>query len=144
MGRGTDTVAIARDAANRGDLGADLRLRQQSADARLRALTQLDFNRADLGALRDPILESSHAEAAVELAATEVARTHLPDEIAAMEMMARDAALARVLPTPGELGAEIQRFDRRTAERTEAHAGDVDDRWRPEGFRAPARAAEHF
>ena len=60
-----DAVAVHRDAADLGDLAGDLRPRQHAADARLRALTELDLDRANLRCARDRVLQPRHAEAPV-------------------------------------------------------------------------------
>ena len=93
---------------------------------------------------RDGLLQSGEAEAAVQLTAAEVARPDLPDEIRPMLMMARDAALSGVVQTVGQRGSEIQCFDRRTAQCTEAHAGNVDHRGWTEGASPPAEPADDF
>ena len=63
--------------ARRCDLGRHLRARQHAAVPRLRALAQLDLDHLDLrvGRIRD---EALLAEAAMLVAATEVARGRLP------------------------------------------------------------------
>ncbi len=59
-------------------------------------------------------------------------------------MMRRQAAFARVLQAAGERRAAVHGLDCRAAQRSEAHARDVDDRRRPERFRAPAMLAKHL
>ena len=130
-----DAVAVGRNPSNRGDLGADLGAREQPTDTRLRALTELDLDGADLRRARDHVLQSRHAEAAVGLAAAEVAGADLPHEIAAHQVVRRHAALSRALQATRHLAAAVERLHRRPAQRTEAHARDVDDRCRPEGPR---------
>src|SRR5204862_3717356 len=116
---------------------------QDPARARLRALRELDLDRHDLVA-GDVLPELLEAEAAVGLAAAEVARADLPDEVAAVPVVRRDPALARALPAAGDLGAAVERLDRRRGERAVAHARNVDDRARPEGARALAMRAKHL
>src|SRR5262249_55919366 len=107
--RRADAVAILRDAADLGDLAADLRARQDAAKTRLGALTELDFDRPDLRATRHRLRQPRHAEAAVRLAASEVPGADLPDEIAALQVMRGDAALSGALQAAGNLCAAVQR-----------------------------------
>ena len=123
---------------------ADLRARQQPADTRLCALTQLDLDRANLRRARDRVLQSRHAEATVRFATTEVPGADLPHQIAALQVVRRHAAFARALQATGNLAAAIERLHGRPAQRPEAHARHVDDRCRPERPRPPRGAAHHF
>src|SRR5262245_65664022 len=84
------------------------------------------------------------AEPAVELSAAEIAGADLKDQIAAWQMMRRQAALAGVLQTTCQSCTAIQRFDRRAAERAKAHARDIHYRWRPEGLPALTVFAKHL
>ena len=64
-----------------------LRLRQQTAEARFRALTQLDLDRANLGTPLDGLFQPRHAEAAVGVTAAKVPGAKLPDEIPALQVI---------------------------------------------------------
>ena len=141
---GAGAVPIARDAAGLRDLRADLRPRQQAAGAGLGALTQFDLDRANLRTPRDGLLQPRHAEAAVGLTAAEVAGADLPDQVPSVEVIWRDAPFAGVVQAAGDLRPAVERFDRRAAQGSEAHARDVDDRRRTERLRASAGRAEHF
>ena len=141
---GAGAVPITRDAAGLRDLRADLRPRQQAAGAGLGALTQFDLDRANLRTPRDGLLQPRHAEAAVGLTAAEVAGADLPDQLPSVEVIWRDAPFAGVVQAAGDLCPAVERFDRRAAQGSEAHARDVDDRRRTERLRASAGHAEHF
>jgi hypothetical protein len=82
--RRADAIAIHRDTAYRGDLRRDLRLRQEPAHARLRALTQLDLDRTNLRRPGDRSFQPRHTETPIGLATSEIARPNLPHEIAAV------------------------------------------------------------
>src|SRR5262245_37200147 len=93
----------------------------------LGALTELDLDHLDLrvGRVRD---ELCLVEAAVLVAAAEVAGRDLPDQVAAMHaMIGADRALACVVRETALLRAAVQRQDRVARERTEAHRRDVED-----------------
>jgi hypothetical protein len=62
MRRRAHAVAIHRYSANGRDLPGDLRLRQQSADTWLGALTELDLDRTDLGGARQQASSSVFAQ----------------------------------------------------------------------------------
>src|SRR5215467_12150545 len=124
----THAVAVGRNPSNRRDLRADLAPRQQAAHAGLRALTQLDFDGAYLRTFGHTLFQARHAEPAVDLAAAEVSRSDLPHEVAAVKVMRRDAAFTSVVPATRDANAAVEGLDRRSTERTEAHARDVHDR----------------
>ncbi len=138
--RGASAVLPHRDAADRRDFGGDLRRRQQAAETRLGALAQLDLNRLD-GAARDHLSESFKVETAFGVPRAEVGRPQLADQIAAVQMMRRDAAFAGVVKAAGDLGAAVKGLDRGAAEGAKTHPADVDDGCGPEGFGATARGA---
>ena len=83
-----------------------------SAQARLRALAQLDLDRAH-GAGADNVDQPVHVEIAVLVAAAEVACADLKDEVAALAVVVGQAALAGVVPEVGDLGGLVDRLDRR-------------------------------
>ena len=141
---GAGAVPITRNAAGLRDLRADLRLRQQAAGTRLGALTQFDLDRANLRTPRDGLLQPRQAEAAVGLTAAEVAGADLPDQVSPVEVIGRDAPFAGIVQAARDLRPAVERFDRRAAQGSEAHARDVDDRRRAERLHAAARRAEHF
>ena len=79
----------------------------------LGALAQLDLDHFHL-LLRGVLLELVGAEGARALVvdrlpAAEVARPHVPDDVAARQVEARDAALARVVVEAAPRGPSIQR-----------------------------------
>src|SRR5262245_7436612 len=88
--------------------------------------------------------QSGQAEPAIELSAAEIAGADLKGEIAALQVMRRQPALAGVLQTTRQCCAAIQGFDRRAAERAKAHARDIHYRWRPEGPSALTVFAKHL
>ena len=72
--------------------------------------------------------EALGAEAPMLVAAAEVARAHLPDQVAAVHaVVAADRALTRVVREAALLRAAVQREDRVGGEGTEAHRRDVEN-----------------
>src|SRR5690606_37152088 len=111
VARWRDAVRPRRHAARLGDLFGDLGRGQHPAMARLRALGQLDLDHPDLLARRIGD-EALLVEAALGVAAAELAAADLPDEVAAeLAVVAGDRALARVVRETPELGAAIERPD---------------------------------
>ena len=102
-GGARDVLALP-DAPNTSDLRIHLGARQMSAQARLRALAQLDLDRAH-GAGADNVDQPVQIEIAVLVAAAEVACADLKDEVAALAVVVRQAALAGVVPEVGDLAA---------------------------------------
>ena len=72
--------------------------------------------------------ERSFRKVAVLISRSVVTGPQLPDQTAAMIMMRRDTAFARVLQTVGNFAAAIDRFHCRRAQGTVAHCGDINDR----------------
>src|SRR5256885_17243602 len=67
-------------------------------------------------------------EAAIVVAAAEVARGHFPDQVAAVHaVVLADGALARVVRKAAHLRALVQRQDGIGRQRAEAHGRDVED-----------------
>ncbi len=94
--------------------------------ARLGALADLDLDHLDLGLAR-LFGKALGVEAAIVVAAAEVARADLPNQIAAvLAVVAADAALARVVGEAVHLGALVQRQDGVGRQRAEAHGRDVE------------------
>src|SRR5262249_35332668 len=104
-------------------------------------LAELDLDRAH-GRARERLEEAVHREAPPLVAAPEVARADLPDEVAARPVVVRDAALAGVLHGARELHAAVDRLDGAGTERAEAHRRGVGDRGGPERLRTLAEAAQ--
>ena len=70
----------------------------------------------------------SASKRAVGVAAAEVARPDLPDQVApAFAVIAADRPLARVMREAAELRAPVEREDRVGRQRAEAHGRDVED-----------------
>ena len=137
--RRADAVAPRLDAADRRDLRRHLRRRQHPAEARLRALRELDLDRAHRRA-GDRLLQVLQREAPLRVAAAEVAGADLEDQLAAVAVVRREPALAGALQAAGEPAALVERLHRRARQRAEAHARDVHERARPERVpRARAR-----
>src|SRR5690349_12600978 len=96
----------------------------------LGALADLEFYHLDL-VVSGNLGEQVGIEAAVAVAATEIAASDLPDNVAAVLAVIRaDAAFAGVVREASLPGARIQRADRIGAERAKAHRGDVEHRSR--------------
>src|SRR5690606_13232867 len=107
--RGADAVDALGHAARVRDVGGDLHAREDAAAAGLGALAELDLDGANRAALArfEELLE---AEAPGHVARAEIARAELEDELAAVEVMARDAALARVVERAGDVRAAVERL----------------------------------
>ena len=117
--------------------------REQAAEAGLGALGELDLDRPH-GHVRDPLQQALEREAAGLVAAAEVARPDLVDQLAAVAVRRRESALARVVQAAGQRGAAVERLHRHRRQRAVAHAGDVHERSGPERVRAPVRRPEHL
>ena len=124
--------------ADFGDFLRNLRPRQHAAVGRLGALGQFQFDHLDLvqvGALG----ERFGIEPAAALAAAEITRADLPDQIAVvLRMVWADAAFAGVMGKAAEFGALVQRHDRIGAQGAETHRGNVEPRGAVGLFALPA------
>ena len=143
MTRRAGAVLSHRYAADARDLLGDLGGRQHAAEAGFGTLAELDLDGLHWRG-GDDVLELLEVEPTVLVATAEVGRAYLEDEVAALSVVAGEAALAGVVHRAGQLGALVDGLDGRAGERAEAHGGDVDDRLRPEGRPSATRAAEHL
>ena len=84
---------------------------QHAAEAGLRALRELDLDRADLGGGDDLERRAPVENRPLVVAAAEVAGADLPDELAALAVVIGDAALAGVLQRARERDAAVDRLD---------------------------------
>ena len=139
--RRADAVLALGDATDLGDLGGDLRTRQNTAEPGLGALGDLDLQRPHRRA-RDGVLQPAEVERAVLVAAAEIAGADLPDEFAALPVVGRQPALTGVVHRPGELDPFVERDDRPRRQRPEAHRRHVHHRVGPECLGPTARSAE--
>src|ERR1700722_15641279 len=140
MAGGRDAVLALLDAADHRDLGRDLRARQHAAMSGLGPLAQLDLDHLDLRIGGD-LGEFLGIEDSVWVAAAEIARADLPDDIAAvLAMVRRKAAFAGVMGEAALFGALVERPYGVGRERAEAHRRNVQGRDRI-GFCA-VRAAD--
>ncbi len=140
MARRRDAVLTHSHAARCGDLGGDLGGRQHAAMARFGALRQLDLDHLDLSLARLGC-EFVGVETSVCVAATEIARRHFPDDVAAVfTVIWRDRTFAGIVGEAAFLRAQIQCADRVGRQRAEAHRRDIEERHRI-GLRA--RRADH-
>src|SRR5262249_12706249 len=99
-----DAVDADRNAARLGDLGRHLGAGQPAAVPGLGPWRQLDLDHFPLRLLR-LLGEALGAEAAVVVAAAEIAAAELPDQVTAiLAVIAADAALAGVVGEAAELG----------------------------------------
>src|SRR3954469_6056351 len=119
MAGGRLAVAALGHVARFGDLLADLGAGQKPAMARLGALAEFDLDHLDL-IVRRPVPEPRRIEPAIAVAAAEIARSDLPDDVAAMfEMIRRKPAFAGVVVEAADLRAPVQRLDRIGGKRAE-------------------------
>jgi len=96
--------------------------------AGLGALAELYLHHLDLFERRS-LGEPLSAKTAVRPAAAEIARTDLPDQVAAhFAVISADAAFSGIVGESALLCAAIQRADRVRAQRPEAHGRNVEDR----------------
>src|SRR6476659_546331 len=96
----------------------------------LGALAHLEFDHLDLVVGRDAG-EFLRIERAVAVAATEISRANLPNDIAAvLAMIGTDAALAGVMREAALFGAGIQRAHRVRTKRAKAHRRNIEHRRR--------------
>src|SRR5262249_11237341 len=92
-----DAILAHGHAANLGNLLRDLRCRQNAAMAGLGTLADLEFHHLDLVFARNP-RELVRIEGAVAMAAAEIARANLPDDVAAhFAVIGADAALPGIV-----------------------------------------------
>ena len=126
MARWADARHPHRHATRRGDFRRHLGAGQHAAMARLGALAELELDHLDLrvGGVGD---EAFFVERTVVVAAAEVARADLPDQVAAMlAVVAADGAFAGVVREMAALGAAVERQDGIGRQRAEAHRRDVE------------------
>lgn len=93
---------------------------------------------------RDHILELVEAEPAFGVAAAEVRRPDLEDQLATVAVEGRDPALSGVVQTIGKGRTPVERFNGVTGERAEAHRRDVHHRCRSKCRRPAARGTDHL
>ena len=131
-------IGTPRDAR---DLAADLGGRQHAAVAGLGALAELQLDHLDLRRWPRPRRTSRREKVPSRVAAAEIARADLPDDVAAvLAVIGAEAALAGVVGEAAHLRALVERADGVGAERAEAHGRDVEHGGRV-GLRA-VRAAD--
>ena len=121
MRGGGDAVDAHRDAAGLRNLGRDLGGGEHAAMAGFGALAHLHLDHLDLrvGGL---FAEFFRVEPTVGRAATEIARSKLPYQVAAaFAVIAADAAFTRIMGEAALLRALVERKDRVGGERAEAH-----------------------
>src|SRR5690606_18020714 len=121
--RGADAVEALPHAARVRDVRRDLHAREHAAAPGLGPLAQLDLDGTDRAA-RARLDEALQAELAVLVARAEVAGAELIDQLAAVQVMPRDAALPGVVQPAGEPHAAVQRLDGVARERAVAHRRD--------------------
>src|SRR5690606_3326306 len=141
--RRTGAVAVRADTPDLRDLVTDLGLRQHAAETGLGALAELHLE-SPHGGRGHERLELLEAERTVLVAATEVGRADLEDEVRTEAVVLGDPALTGVVQDPCCRAAAVQRLHRRSGQRAEAHGRDVDHRLRPEGVPAPTRLNQHL
>ena len=123
---GRDAVLPHRYVAGGRNLLAELGRRQYAAMAGLGTLRQLHLDHLHLRINR-LLGEARLVETAVMVAAAEIARAQLPDQIAtAFAMVGRDRAFAGVVVEATALGTAIEGADRRCRQRTETHRRNVE------------------
>ena len=121
-----DAILAHRHATGGGDLGADLGRRQHPTVAGLGALGQLDLDHLHLRA-RGLFGKALRVEAPIGVATTEIARTQLPDQVAAVfEVVGRDRAFAGVVIETASACALVERAHRIGRQRAETHGRDVE------------------
>ena len=121
MTGGRDAVPALLDATDRRNLRRDFCGGQHAAVAGLGPLAQLDLDHLDLRFGGDGG-EFLGVEAAIEIAAAEIAGADLPDDVAAvLAMVRRNAALAGVMGKAALGRAPVQRPHGIGAQRAETH-----------------------
>ncbi len=129
------------DATRLSDLGVDLLPRQQTTQTGLGALREFDrdgFDLLTLG-LRSELVR---VEPTVLGAASEITRSDLPDQVAAVPPVVHaDGPLAGVVGESAEGGAGVERLDGVAGQRSETHRRHVEQR-DVVGLRAPRTAQD--
>jgi hypothetical protein len=116
--------------AGRRDFGRYLGGRKHAAVAGLGALRQLDLDHLDLRIARG-LFETLGAKRAILIAAPKIAAAEFPDDVAAeLAVIFAKAAFAGIVREPAELRPLVERADRVSAQRPEAHRRDVEERER--------------
>ena len=127
MPRRRNAVHTDRNAAGSGDFGGHLGARQDAAVAGLGTLAELDLDHLDLDVACIDFKEVG-VEAAVRVAAAEVARADLPDQVAAVgAVVLRDRALTRVVRKAAMPGTGVQRQNGIGGQGAKAHGRDVEN-----------------
>jgi hypothetical protein len=124
---GADAVPADGHAAHGGDLRRDLGRGQHAADPRLRSLGELERDALD-GRVGGLVREPGRVERALGRAGAEVAAAQLPHQVAAVEVVAGEAALAGVVGEPARRRADVERAQGVGRQRAEAHRRDVQQR----------------
>ena len=119
-------VHADRNAARLRDLGRDFRAGQHAAVTGLGPLRQFEFDHPHLRIHRLGG-ELLRIEPPLCVAAAEIARADLPDQVASvLAVVAGDRALAGIVIEPAALGAEVQRPHGIRRERSETHRRNVE------------------
>src|SRR5690606_16101369 len=105
--RGRVAVLPWRHPSRLGDFQGDFGAGQDAAVARLGALRQLDFYHLD-AVLAGAFGEGLFRETAFGIAAAEIARTNVPDQVAlVLKMIATDAAFTSIVRELAQIGAFV-------------------------------------
>ena len=138
--RRRDHVLAGGDPANLDNLRGELLRRQNAAVPGFGTLRQLDLDHFHIRQ-RCPFCELLHAETAGPVAAAEIPRPDLPDEVPTrLQVIGTQAAFAGIVGKTTDLGTCVEREHGVLAERAVAHARHVEHRC---GVRLPAIGATH-
>ncbi|MEY3286430.1 MAG: hypothetical protein RL500_1160 [Pseudomonadota bacterium] len=123
----THAILTDRYTTRRRNLRRHLRAWQHPTVAGLGALAQLDFDHLHLR-VAGVLHKSGLAEGAVLVAAAEIARADLPDEISAVKtVVLADRSLPRVVGELALARAAVEGPNRMGRQRAKAHRGNVED-----------------
>ena len=122
--------------------GVTFRANAHTPETCLGTLAELDFNGFDLREGLDLFLKHLWIKSTLWITTPKITRANLPDQVASMRMMGRDASFPRVMKRSSRGTAPVDCLHRSPAQATKAHGGYIDDGGNPENLRALAGLPE--
>ena len=139
---GAQTRFPGFDSSNRSNFGSHFSGQYHTPETCLGTLAELDFNGFDLREGLDLFLKHVWIKSTLWITTPKITRANLPDQVASMRMMGRDASFPRVMKRSSRGTAPVDCLHRSPAQATKAHGGYIDDGGNPESLRALAGLPE--